>query len=243
MTSDITFNSSFTGQSFHAFSIQHILVQGIIAVLCVLVVWATRRNAFSDHKWLRLLLGFCLIGYAGVFYVYQGIEHALSWKYSLPLDICSLVLIACVFCLFRPSQFAFEIAYFWGLGGVLQAMATPDLATGFPSWEFILFFWGHGATLLAIVFFLAGRNFRPRSNSVLNMMIALNIYALVVGAVNAIMGWNYGYLCQKPAVPSLLDFLGPWPWYLLSLEFIAFLTFLLLILPWKYRSINNLLHI
>ena len=65
------------------------------------------------------------------------------------------------------------------------------------------------------------------------MMIALNIYAVVVGIINAIAGWNYGYLCRKPAMPSLLDFLGPWPWYLLSLELVAFLTFLILDLVWR----------
>lgn len=65
------------------------------------------------------------------------------------------------------------------------------------------------------------------------MMIALNCYALVVGAVNANWGWNYGYLCRKPSGPSLLDYLGPWPWYLLSLELVALAMFLLLELPWR----------
>ena len=60
------------------------------------------------------------------------------------------------------------------------------------------------------------------------MMIALNSYAIAVGAIDRAMGWNYGYLCRKPAVPSLLDYLGPWPWYLVSLEGVALLTFLLL---------------
>ena len=34
-------------------------------------------------------------------------------------------------------------------------------------------------------------------------------------------------------MPSLLDFLGPWPWYLLSLELIALVSFFLLDLPWR----------
>jgi uncharacterized membrane protein YwaF len=36
---------------------------------------------------------------------------------------------------------------------------------------------------------------------------------------------------QKPATPSLLDMLGPWPWYLLAGELIAVLLVLLLYLP------------
>ena len=34
--------------------------------------------------------------------------------------------------------------------------------------------------------------------------------------------WNYGYLCRQPAHQSLLGYLGPWPWYLASLELVAF---------------------
>jgi hypothetical integral membrane protein (TIGR02206 family) len=221
--------------AFHAFSSQHVIVLISIAVLCLLVAKATRKERPSWIGWLRRLLGFFLVSYIVFFYVRQGIEGALTWQYSLPLDLCSLILVACIISLFRPNQFITEVAYFWGLGGVLQAISTPDLAEGFPSVEFILFFWGHGATLAAITFLSLNQGFRPGKGSVIRMMIALNIYALAVGTVNAIMGWNYGYLCRKPYAPSLLDFLGPWPWYLLSVELIALLTFLILDLPWRFR--------
>jgi len=115
---------------------------------------------------------------------------------------------------------------------VLQATATPELSRGFPSWDFILFFWSHGVTLMAIIFLIAEPGFKPRRGSIVRLMIALNIYGLVVGAIDAVAGWNYGYLCRKPSEPSLLDVLGPWPWYLFSIEVIALLTFLILYLPW-----------
>ena len=65
------------------------------------------------------------------------------------------------------------------------------------------------------------------------MLLAANVYGIVVGTLDWIFGWNYGYLCAKPVMPSLLDYLGPWPWYLLSIEAIAFVSFLLLELPFK----------
>jgi hypothetical integral membrane protein (TIGR02206 family) len=221
--------------SFHAFDMQHIIALIGIAMLCLLVAKTTPKEDPSQSRRLRGLIGFLLVGYVLFFYVQQGIEGALTWKYSLPLDLCSLVLAACIVSLIRPGQFITEIAYFWGAGGILQALATPDLAEGFPSIPFILFFWGHGASLMAITFLIMRRDFRPEKGSVLRMMIALNFYALVVGTVNAIMGWNYGYLCRKPYAPSLLDFLGPWPWYLLSIELIALVSFLILYAPWRFR--------
>jgi uncharacterized membrane protein YwaF len=45
------------------------------------------------------------------------------------------------------------------------------------------------------------------------------------------------YLRAKPPNTSLLDALGPWPWYLAATEFVACGVFLLLYLPfWKVNS-------
>jgi hypothetical integral membrane protein (TIGR02206 family) len=225
-----------TAMAFHAFSAQHMITLAAITALCFQGFRAARVADCSRRKLLARLIGFALLSYVIFLYGQQAYEHALSWEYSLPLDLCNLVLAACIISLFRPSQSATEIAYFWGLGGVLQATLTPDLAQGFPSLDFILFFWSHGATLVAIVFLVSVPGFRPRKSSVVRMMIALNIYGAAVGTVNAVSGWNYGYLCRKPAMPSLIDFLGPWPWYLVSIELIALVTFLLLDLPWRLRG-------
>ncbi len=213
---------------FQPFGSQHLATLAAIAALCALVAWMARAASARGRLRLRWVLGGTLLAYTVSVYIQQGVAYGLGWDYSLPLELCNLVLIACLISLFWPNRFTSEIAYFWGLGGVLQATLTPDLARGFPSWDFVLFFWGHGATLLAIIFLVFSRECKQRKGSILRMMAALNIYAVVVGSIDAITGWNYGYLCRKPAMPSLLDLLGPWPWYLLSLEAIAFLTFLIL---------------
>ncbi len=218
---------------FQILNTQHLAVLGIIAALCAATAWAAAVWPPVPRKWLARFIGLLLLGYAAVFYIQQGIGHSLSWQYSLPLELCSLVLIACILFMFWPNPFTAEIAYFWGLGGVLHAIATPDLGWGFPSWEFILFFWGHGATVLAIAYLIASGSLKPGRASILRMMLALNLYGLAVGTIDAVMGWNYGYLCRKPSMPSLLDYLGPWPWYLLSLELIALISFFLLDLPWR----------
>lgn len=235
MTDEALFNSSFVHRpvhflaaAFYTFGTQHLITLAVIVVLCAFIFHVGRRADPSTCKWLGRMLGFILLGYTACVYFRQWSAHVLSLEYSLPLELCNIVMIACVVSLFWPNRFASEIAYFWGLGGVVQATVTPDLAVGFPSWDFALFFWGHGATLLAISFLISDREFKARKQSIVRMMIALNIYALAVGLANAAAGWNYGYLCRKPSMPSLLDWLGPWPWYLLSLELIAFLTFLIL---------------
>jgi hypothetical integral membrane protein (TIGR02206 family) len=220
---------------FRAFSSQHLIVLALITLFIFLHGWLARSLTVQRRIWVGRVLGIVLLSYVFLFYVRMGIAHQLSWEYTLPLDLCDWVLIACLAGLFSQNQLASEIAYFWGLGGTLQAILTPDLSQGFPSWDFILFFWGHGSTLAAISFLIFQKNFKPRAGSILRMLLALNLYGLVAGTVDGLFRWNYGYLCQKPAMPSLLDYLGSWPWYLISLEFLALAIFSLLDLPWKWK--------
>ena len=53
----------------------------------------------------------------------------------------------------------------------------------------------------------------------------------MVGAAitNQITGSNYGFLSAPPPSPSLVDALGPWPWYILGIEAIALVYFAVLI--------------
>lgn len=220
---------------FRPFSGQHLIVLGTIVFLIFLIVWVTRRLAPQKRPLVGRGLAIVLLSYALLFYIRMGITYGLSWEYTLPLELCDLVLIACLAALFFSNQLAFEIAYFWGLGGTLQAILTPELSQGFPSWNFILFFWSHGTVLAAIAFLISGKGFRPRSGCVSRMLLALNLYALAVGTLDALFQWNYGYLCRKPAMPSLLDYLGPWPFYLISLELLALVIFSLLYLPWSWK--------
>lgn len=218
---------------FQPLDTQHLVTLALLALLGCLVVWAARRLVPARRAWIGWSLAVVLCAYAVVTYIQKGLAHELSFDYALPLEFCHWVLIACVLTLLHSNQTASEIAYFWGSAGTLQATLTPDIGLGFPSWEYVQFFWSHGTILLAIAFILGGQGFKPRKGSPLRMLLALNIWAATVGALDWHFQWNYGYLCRKPAEPSLLDYLGPWPWYLLSGEGIAFATFLLLGLPWK----------
>jgi uncharacterized membrane protein YwaF len=41
---------------------------------------------------------------------------------------------------------------------------------------------------------------------------------------------------HPPETPSLIDLLGPWPWYILSLEAIGLVTCVILYLPFAIKD-------
>ena len=53
--------------------------------------------------------------------------------------------------------------------------------------------------------------------------------------VNLLLHANYGFINAKPDVETLFDHMGPYPWYLLTLQAIAFALYLVLLLPWRGR--------
>jgi uncharacterized membrane protein YwaF len=59
----------------------------------------------------------------------------------------------------------------------------------------------------------------------------LAVAAAALGAVDAITGANYMYLCRKPRSASLLDALGPWPVYIAAGAALALALFWLLWIP------------
>jgi hypothetical integral membrane protein (TIGR02206 family) len=79
--------------------------------------------------------------------------------------------------------------------------------------------------------------YRPTWRSYGRVLIWSNVYMLFVGIVNALIGSNYMFIAHKPETASLIDVLGPWPWYILALEAIGFVLFLLLYLPFAFRDI------
>jgi hypothetical integral membrane protein (TIGR02206 family) len=163
-----------------------------------------------------------------------------GWKTDLPMHLCDWSAFIAAWALVRRGRVASDLAWFWGMGGTLQAVLTPDLAFDFPSVEFFLFFTAHCGVVTAAVFIVFGLGIRPEPRSPWRAFAACQVYLVAAVAVNLLLKTNFGFLCKKPAHASLMDFLGPWPFYIASLELLAVVMFALLYAPfWLAEKVRR----
>lgn len=215
---------------FLLFSPPHIMAILFIFLANLLLYYF--RNSLKDkrlEKYFRYGLCAILIIQEASFHLWSMETGQWSVNNSLPLQLCSIsALLSCVM-LISKSKWLYEILYFWGIGGALQAILTPEIGPyTFPHFRYFQFFLGHGALIAAPLFMTFVAGYRANIKSLFRSFAALNIYAAFIGAINYALGANYLFLCQKPQVSSVMDFLGPWPWYILSLEFVALFIFFIL---------------
>jgi len=150
---------------------------------------------------------------------------------ALPLNLCDWALTALVIALLTKNQFAYELGYFWGLGGTLQGMITPDVAYDFPDPQFLFFFVEHGGIIAALLYLTLGTALRPRPVSLAHVAAATLFYAATAGVADWLLGTNYGFLRAKPPGTTLLSFLSPWPWYIPELVAAGILSLTIYYLP------------
>ena len=188
------------------------------------------------HAAIRVPLAVLLLAGLGFALANTLPLRGLDWLDMLPLELCDLAVLVAVVALLTRSPLACEVLYFWGLSGTLIAMLTPDVDRSFPDPRCVSFFALHGAVAIAAVVMAFGAGARPRPGANLRVFWLTNGYAVLAGVIDAAAGKNYLYLRQKPSMPSILDIMGPWPWYILAADALAFVLFWLLMLPFRDRA-------
>lgn len=242
MNNWFSFNSS--NGSFIAYSTTHIITLSIIFLLCILLILC-RKSIHSEKskKIFRYSLAAFIALQQASLYIWYAASGEWSIEAALPLHLCDLSVFLSIAVLLSRKQLLRELLYFWGIAGATQALLTPDIGKdiNFPHFLFYQFFISHCVILLVCIYMIAVEKFSPSRKSVLRAFLLTNLYALVVFPINLLTGGNYLFIMWKPDGGSIIDFLGPWPWYLLSLEAVAFILFALLYIPFalKHRKTSK----
>lgn len=208
--------------TFQPFGPDHWAVMGFVAVASLAMIAGTSPvRRLQDDRLVRGGLALVLMGNLLGSLVYL-VAHG-HWR--LPFQLCDLAVVLMAWALVGSNRFVAELAFFWGLAGSLQAVLTPDLAVGFPSYTWLTFFLNHCGAVLGAVYLAVRGLVQPTIGSVWRVWLITNLYVVVAILLNWCLGTNFGYLARKPSHPSLLDSLGPWPFYIVGMEVIGLVSF------------------
>jgi hypothetical integral membrane protein (TIGR02206 family) len=216
---------------FLLFGTPHLTALALTVATPLLLAAPSRLRRLPLDRVARLgLAAFLAIGWISWFILFAQ-RGWLNIGNGLPLNLCDWACVALIVALVTRNQFAYELGYFWGLGGTLQGMITPDVAYDFPDPQFLFFFIEHGGIIAALLYLTLGTGLRPRPASAARVAIATLFYAAVAGVADWGLGTNYGFLRAKPPGTTLLSFMAPWPWYIPELMAAGILSLMVYYLP------------
>jgi hypothetical integral membrane protein (TIGR02206 family) len=203
------------------FSDAHLAALAVLALSIALAVWAPRRH---PGRWTvpaaRALALVIFAGWAGE-YLADVALGTWTIRYDLPLQLTDAISATAILALWTRCMLAVELVYFWSLTASLQAMLTPDLYQTFPSVYYFTYFAYHIGAIVGGCFLVLGCRLYPRPGAVRRVYAATLAFAAVAALGDAITGGNYMFLSEKPEYSSLLNVMGPWPWYIASTVVLA----------------------
>ncbi|MBI4759734.1 MAG: TIGR02206 family membrane protein [Chloroflexota bacterium] len=235
------FAGNYAGPAFQLFGAAHL---GALLALALLNMYLFRfkhaeERARSRVRWILALI---LWGNEIAWHAWNYAAGKWTIQTMLPLHLCSVLVWAGAWMLVTKNYHIYEFMYLLGIGGAIQALATPDLGIyGFPHFRFFQTFISHGLIVTSAIYMTVVEGFRPTWGSIGRVAVWMNVYVVIVYFINNAIGSNYLMINHKPETPSLLDLLPEWPLYILYIEAIGLVTVLLLYAPfavkdWKARA-------
>lgn len=232
-------NAFFYGQPpFTAWNIHHVTTLLVFALIGFVVIYLGKNKLTDKQKyWLGNGLA---IFVTGTIVVWTGLEIYFG-RFTLsthpPIAICNFVGMLVPIMMISRSYLLYEIFYFWIMAGTMQANLTPDLSFGYPHYCFFKYWIVHSGLIVVILYATIVYKQRPYIKSLFKSLAFLAVYFLFTLLVNYLTSANHMYLNAKPKSASLLDYMGPWPWYIFVVILIVIPLFFLVYMPFVIKDL------
>jgi len=231
------FVKDYTGEPFHLFGIGHLIALSVILLINLSLIFVRRSNNQKFKDSIRYSIAAMLVISEGSWHIWNIAIGEWTIQTHLPFHLSAVLVWTSLIMLLTKNYFVYEFAYFLGIAGATQALLTPEAGIyGFPHFRILQTITAHGSIVTAAVFMTIVEGFRPYWSSFKRVFLWTNIYMLLVTGINVLIGSNYMYTIHKPPTASLLDILGLWPWYLLTVELVALVLCSLLYLPFALKD-------
>lgn len=227
-----------THREFTSYGPSHWAVLTVFVVGAVALVWLGRRQSSAQARVFGRAVGALTAAIYAAVFAYSLFPFDVRW--SVPLHLTDLATCVTAYALWSQKHWAYTLTYYWGLVLSVQALISPTLnGPDFPSYQFLGFWSIHLIVVWAAIYLTWGRQMRPRWRSYRFVVTVTLVWAVVTFTFNTLAGSNYGFLNGKPGVASLLDVLGPWPWYLLPVTALVVSVWALMTWPWERAGMRG----
>ena len=217
------------------FSTEHLVPIVLALGFAVLVVRYAKGISINKQQNLVHYLAVFISLSVVAFHVYFSLTTDYNIRTDLPLYLCSLLGILIPLYTYYLKYWMFEVLVFWIIAGTIQGVITPDIAEGFPSLDYFRYWIVHLGLLIVIFYSILVLEFRPKFKSIFKSFLALQVYIFGMVVINYSLDANYFYLNHKPESASVLDYLGDWPYYIITAQLAVIPLFILIYLPF-YRA-------
>ena len=227
------FALAYDGTPFQLFGTEHLIALAIIVLFCFSQFYFRKIWSEKDKKIIRWVFAIAIVVNETALHIWSAYWGIWNIQTMLPLHMCSVIIWASAYMLVTKNYTIYELVYFVGLGGAMQAVLTPAdaAAYNFPHFRIMQTFIAHGLLINIAIYMTVVEGFRPTLQSLKRVFIWTNVYMVIIFFVNLAIGSNYLYIAHKPSFPTLIDLLAPWPWYIIELEAIGFAIFFVLYIP------------
>jgi hypothetical integral membrane protein (TIGR02206 family) len=229
-------------QPFNIFGTYHLVTLAVILCVAIFFPRTYRDKPVSQQENIAKILGISIIALELVKpFIWHSMDY--PWIRLIPIHMCSLSGFFIGIFLLTKKRLFFEIAFFWGIGGGINALITPDVTLTFPDPKYVLFFLGHGLLIVNIGYACIALSNRPTIKSVKNGIFFSLAVLPVIYIINLLLGppANYWYLGAKPTEgQSIMDFFPDPPLHIPLLVIIGAFLFLLIYSPyWVYDKLKK----
>ncbi len=219
---------------FESFSFQHLSVLLVFVIITIVLIAVGLKSIDRTKLWIGFSIALVAVGVMIFDLIWRLGTRTFNLLEDLPLFLCDVVVILLPLVIWNHNRMWLGILYFWAVGGTMQALITPDLEHGFPTFTFFRYFIMHAGIIVAVVYSIVVWKIRINRRDLLNAILYAQVYIVSIHLINLILGSNYSYTIRKPDNTSILDLMGSWPWYILFGELVMIILFILLLLPFGF---------
>ncbi len=163
--------------------------------------------------------------------LYLGV---FDYTVDLPLHLCNMMPFVIPFALLINKRLIWAILFFWIMAGTFQALLSPTLEHSFPHYEYHRYWIVHAGLVIIALYPIFINGYRLYLSDALLSAICMNILGLFMYVVDVFLDANYMYMRAWPPGKTLYNFLGPWPYYNLSIELVIITLFGVFLIPFYF---------